>query len=78
MKRPCPQLIISDPLLVEELYISKNKFVDKDEKTKLFFKDLTGESIVFISSTEQWSIKRKILSQAFYKDKMIKMLDVIT
>ena len=36
-----------------------------------------GESIVFIQSNELWSKKRKKLSHAFYKEKIVKMLNII-
>jgi hypothetical protein len=36
-----------------------------------------GESILQAESTEDWSKKRKVLATAFYKDKLIKMNDIV-
>ena len=40
--------------------------------------DLFGEGLLLIESNEMWREKRKHLSAAFYKEKMIAMLDTIT
>ena len=39
--------------------------------------ELLGDSIVFSPSDETWSTRRKHLSAAFYKDKLIKMIDIV-
>ena len=36
-----------------------------------------GESILLSESNSDWSNKRKVLSTAFYKDKLIKMIEII-
>ena len=38
---------------------------------------LMGKSILFEESTEFWNTKRKKMSVAFYKDKLIKMVDIV-
>lgn len=38
---------------------------------------LTGDSILFEDSSEFWNNKRKKMSVAFYKDKLIKMVDIM-
>ena len=38
---------------------------------------LVGQSIVFAKSNDEWATKRKRLSSSFYKDKLIKMFDII-
>ena len=35
-----------------------------------------GDSILLSESTNEWAVKRKVLSTAFYKDKLIKMIDL--
>lgn len=36
-----------------------------------------GESILLAESNHQWSSKRKVLATAFYKDKLIKMIELV-
>lgn len=36
-----------------------------------------GESILLSESNRQWSSKRKVLSTAFYKDKLLKMIELV-
>jgi hypothetical protein len=36
-----------------------------------------GNSILQAESTEDWGKKRKVLAAAFYKDKLIKMNDIV-
>jgi cytochrome P450 len=74
---PVSVMIVNDPEIVNELYITKNRLVDKSEKLarviRLFFRD----SILFSPSNEIWSLRRKHLSAAFYKDKLKSMLEMI-
>jgi cytochrome P450 len=74
---PEPVLIINDPEVVNELYVAKNKFVDKSEKFHRMVKKLFGDSILFTQSDDKWAVKRKHLSSAFYKDKLQGMLALI-
>lgn len=62
--------------MVNELYIAKNKYFDKHDLVKEVMKRLMGESILLARSTEDWQKKRKIISPAFYKDKLNMMLDI--
>lgn len=39
--------------------------------------DILGDSIVFDNSNERWAERRKHLSSIFYKDKMVKILDIV-
>ena len=63
--------------MVNELYVSKNKYFEKADKAKNVFLQLFGNSILFDKSNELWATKRKHLSSAFYKDKMTGMLQLI-
>ena len=40
-------LVVNDPHIMNELYVTKNKFFDKDAVTGEMFKSYTGESILF-------------------------------
>ena len=63
--------------MVNELYITKNKYFEKEDKLKKVFLQFFGNSILFDKSNELWATKRKHLSSAFYKDKMTGMLQMI-
>ena len=70
-------LHFSDPELVNELYTIKNKYFDKHHFTYLLAKPLLGESILLVTSSKEWSNKRKALSAAFYKEKLLKMVEIV-
>lgn len=72
-----PMLFFRDPELLEKLYITHNKYFDKMFLTRFIFHKLTGDSILFEESSEFWNNKRKRMSVAFYKDKLIKMTDIV-
>ncbi|CDW80978.1 cytochrome p450 [Stylonychia lemnae] len=71
------QLVVSDPDILQELFVTKGKYVDKLHRSKKVFYDLTGESVLFDQTTEAQATKRKHLSTAFYKDKMTFNLRII-
>jgi len=72
-----PYLFFRDPDMLNELYVTKNKYFDKHPLIKNLLYPLMGDSILLAASTESWSMKRKSLSTAFYKDKLIKMCDLV-
>lgn len=72
-----PYLLYRDPEIIEQLFVTYNKYFDKSDSTKEVFHYLLGESLLFDQSGELWSKKRKIMSVAFYKDKLIKMIDIV-
>ena len=74
---PVGDLWVTDPELVNEIYVQQNKFFDKYPKYKRVWQDFSGDSIVFHPSNELWAAKRKHLSAAFYKDKLAPMLGMI-
>lgn len=71
-----PLLQIHNPKIVEALYTTKNKFFDKHPLVKDLTNCLTGDSILFAETTKQWSNSRKAISPAFYKSKLIQMIDI--
>jgi cytochrome P450 len=72
-----PILVVSDPDLVEEIYGSKNTFFDRSYVGERFFKHILHSSILAATSNGTWAIKRKILTQSFYKDKLMKLITII-
>jgi cytochrome P450 len=72
-----PTLVVSDPDLVEEIYGSKNKFFDRSYVGEQLFKPILHNSILAATSNGTWALKRKILTQSFYKDKLMKLITII-
>lgn len=54
-----------------------NKFTTKSETIQRIMDPLMGDSILLSDSTELWSHKRKVLSTAFYKEKLVKMIALV-
>jgi cytochrome P450 len=77
MMQSQPVILINSAEPLTDLYVTKNKFFDKDHLTKIQFSPLFGDSILLSSSNEKWSKKRKVLSSAFYKDKLVRMTENI-
>lgn len=72
-----PVLHIRDPDMLQEIYVTKNKYFDKHPYLKGIFFPLLGESTLFEASNQSWAAKRKVLSTAFYKEKLTKMVVLI-
>ena len=70
-----PILVISDPVVIQEMMVTKNAQIDKRDSTEMTFKNLFGKSFLFSPSDDVWKAKRKGLAHAFYKDKLIPMLE---
>ena len=70
-------IVINSAVPLTDIYVIKNKFFDKDSMAKVQFGTLFGDSIIVSQTNEDWSKKRKILSSAFYKDKLVRMTDSI-
>jgi hypothetical protein len=53
--------------LIEELLLTKSKYIDKEKSAYELFYDLLGDSILFIKGSKEWESRRKALSVAFFK-----------
>ena len=69
-------VLISDPLVVEAMYTSKNKYFNKHPIVKELTLCLTGRSILFAETSKEWKEARKTLSPAFYKGKLVKLVEI--
>lgn len=69
--------MISDLDMLNDLLITKNKYYDKSPGTANILYALMGEALVFRRSDEEWSIRRKHISVAFYKEKLLKFSEII-
>ena len=56
--------------VIEAMYTTKNKYFDKHPLIKDLSFCLTGESILFAETTDDWRKSRKSMSPAFYKGKL--------
>ncbi|CDW82712.1 cytochrome p450 [Stylonychia lemnae] len=70
-------IVISNPDILQELLVTKGKYVDKYHRDKKYFQQLVGDSVLFDKSSESQASRRKRLSSAFYKDKMTQNLQII-
>ena len=70
-----PFLFISDPAVVSDMYMLKNKLFDKHPMVQNATYALIGRSILFADTDEVWKERRKALSVAFYKGKLVQMIE---
>lgn len=73
---PDPTLHISDPKIVQALYTTHNKYFDKHPIVRDVTLQLTGRSILFADSGPEWRKRRSAFSPAFYKGKLIQMVEL--
>jgi len=68
-------LSISDPVVVQDMMVSKNAYLDKTGLFERLFKNLLGLGLIFSQSTEVWKTKRKAMAHAFYKNRLVVLLE---
>ena len=73
--KPC--LILNSPDVMTDLFVTKNKYFDKHPSTGTIVSLVAGDSILFSKSTLKWSQKRKAISSSLYKEKLIKMTEIM-
>ena len=69
-----PVLAITDPAMVQELFTTKNKFIDKNSYMQITFEELIGQSFVFAKGDKKWETIRKACGHAFYKERLNNMM----
>ena len=69
-------LAIADVKVVEAMYTTKNKYFDKHPLIKDLSMCLTGESILFAETSDDWRKSRKAISPAFYKGKLESLVEI--
>ena len=70
-----PQVLLSDPEVVQEFMVTKNNLVEKNAALAAAVKNILGDGFIFSVTDETWKRKRKGIAHAFYKDKLIVMLE---
>lgn len=68
-------LIVSDPVAIQDMLVSKNALLDKTGTFKGVFQNLFGNAFIFSKTDALWKEKRKACAHAFYKDRLVHMLD---
>jgi cytochrome P450 len=73
-----PLLLINSAEYLQDIYVNKNQFVDKDYGRGYESEPVLGEGIIFASSHDpKTHERRKALSGAFFKSKLLPMTKVI-
>ena len=72
-----PMLVVNDPQVVMDLFITKNRNFDKMSRTQLLFSDLMGNTFLFSPGDQIWKAKRKAVAHAFYKEKIVHMTEIL-
>lgn len=68
---------VSDPEIVQDLWVGKNALLDKCPESLIMFEDIIGQSFLFAHNDEAWKTKRKACSHAFYKERLVFMLETL-
>mmetsp|Transcript_12867 Transcript_12867/g.16522 ORF Transcript_12867/g.16522 Transcript_12867/m.16522 type:complete len:299 (-) Transcript_12867:739-1635(-) len=71
-----PGVGVCDVKVVEAMYTTKNKFFDKHPLIGDLCYCLTGDSILFAHTTDDWRTSRKAISPAFYKGKLESLVEI--
>ena len=73
-----PAILICDPAALEDLYVKKNSAYTKHEIERRFGPPLIYNNIVNMETDEPlYAPKRKVLSSAFFKNKVQKMVRTV-
>ena len=71
------KLMVQDPQMVCELLVSKNQSTDKTNFLDEMFNDLLQNSFIFSPGDAIWRAKRKACAHAFYKERLVHMMEVL-
>lgn len=71
------ELYIMDPVMIQELFTSKNQFFDKNGVLKIYLESYFGNSFLFSIADKAWLAKRRSTAHAFYKDKIDHLLEIL-
>lgn len=70
-----PHVWITDPDIAQDIFVGKNALLDKDFEQALMFQPLLGNCGAFSRNDESWRIKRKACAHAFYKERMVHLME---
>lgn len=73
-----PLLFVNSAEILEEMYIKQNRYTDKpEESNRVIFGFLLGSATIILKGNEEWQKKRKAVSSAFYKEKLVLMTEKV-
>jgi len=72
----CMNLVINHVKIIQDLYVTHNRYFDKDPLIRGLVREMTGKSILFADSNESWRARRHALAPAFYKKKLEEMIEL--
>jgi len=70
-------LFIADPDVVQTMMLTKNSQTDKTGDYGAVLMNFFGNSFLFSKGDDKWKAKRKGLGHAFYKDKLLQLVDTL-
>ena len=70
-------MFIADPDVIQDMVVTKNAQLDKTGMLAGMFQKFFGNSFLFSKTDETWKQKRKGAAFAFYKDKLIVMMETL-
>ena len=70
-------LLVADPEMIQDLLVTKNSLFDKTGMQMAMFHTLFGSSFIFAKADDLWKRKRKASAHAFYKERLIHMLEIL-
>ena len=68
---------MADADVVQEMMTTKNALIDKTGVLEGLWSNLLGKSFLFSKTDDVWKKKRKGLGHAFYKDKLVVLLQTL-
>ena len=73
-----PSLVFNRVVALDEIYVTKNKFHTKHENERIYSAPLLYNNIVSMDTADpQYKKKRKVLSGAFFKNKIRAMMHIV-
>ena len=69
--------MVSDAEMVQDLLVQKNSIFDKTGTLQGVFSKFMGESFLFSKADDDWKAKRKACAHAFYKERLVHMIEVL-
>ena len=63
--------------MVQDLFVKKNSIFDKTGNFEGIFSKLLGSSFLFSKADELWKAKRKACAHAFYKERLVIMIETL-
>ena len=67
--------MVSDPEILRDMVVTKNTEIDRPDTILGLFYNMLGRSFLVMPTDDEWRAKRKGLAHAFFKDRLIVMME---